>query len=207
MKERNEGGERRERKDAQRNLERVLLAAHELFAERGTDVTMEEVAQRAGVGIGTIYRRFANKDDLFAHVSHTACTHIRRSIDAAVQAEHDPLHKLRALVLVQYQRSASQAALLEPRQPGPESRPEDVFAEQRQLYTTLHDMLSQVIAEGQRQGRIRPGDPAVLAALCLELLNPRVFQHLHTLVGGSAEDVAAHTVTFVLNGLGVACER
>ncbi|NJN15154.1 MAG: helix-turn-helix transcriptional regulator [Oscillochloris sp.] len=53
--------ERRERKDVQRNLERVLQAARELFAERGSDVKMEEVARRAGVGVGTIYRRFAGK--------------------------------------------------------------------------------------------------------------------------------------------------
>ena len=48
---------RRERRDMVRNLERVLAAANELFAERGNSVTMEEVARRAGVGVGTVYRR------------------------------------------------------------------------------------------------------------------------------------------------------
>src|SRR5512144_1721784 len=93
---------RRERKDAQRNLERVLQAAHELFAERGADVTMEEVARRAGVGVGTIYRRFPSKEHLFAAVSHAACADMRHCLVEAAQAEHDPLLKLRALVLVQY---------------------------------------------------------------------------------------------------------
>ena len=68
---------RRERKDAQRNLERVLNAAQALFAERGAEVTMEEVARRAGVGVGTIYRRFPSKEQLFAAVSHAACDHTR----------------------------------------------------------------------------------------------------------------------------------
>src|SRR3954447_484440 len=58
----------RMRKDVRRNLERVLQAAHELFAERGTDVTMEEVARHAGVGIGTVYRRFPSKEHLFVAV-------------------------------------------------------------------------------------------------------------------------------------------
>ncbi|HEU4328384.1 MAG TPA: TetR/AcrR family transcriptional regulator [Roseiflexaceae bacterium] len=201
------GGERRERKDAQRNLERVLRAAHELFAERGTEVTMEEVAQRAGVGVGTIYRRFANKDELFAHVSQTACAHTRLHIAQAVHAERDPVLKLRALVLVQYQRSEAQAALLEPRPPAREAMPDGAFAEHRQLYSVLHDLLAQVIAEGQAQGSIRAGDPAVLAALCLELLNPQAFRQLQRITGGSAEDVAAHAIGFVLGGLGVHCEH
>lgn len=196
--------ERRERKDAQRNMERVLQAAHELFAERGTDVTMEEVAQRAGVGIGTIYRRFGNKDDLFAHVSAAACARTRHCISEAVQAEHDPLRQLRALILVQYQRSARQAALLDRHQPDlSEPGQEGMAAEHRQLYAVLLDMLTQVIAEGQRQGLMRPGEPAVLAAICLELLNPRTCQRLLQIAGGSPEDVANHTVAFVLGGLGV----
>lgn len=52
------------RRDAQRNRERILAAAKELFAERGVDATLDDVAARAGVGVGTVYRRYANKDAL-----------------------------------------------------------------------------------------------------------------------------------------------
>lgn len=52
------------RRDAERNRERLMAAAAELFAERGLDVTLDEVAERAGVGVGTAYRRFADKDTL-----------------------------------------------------------------------------------------------------------------------------------------------
>src|SRR3954471_13315487 len=52
------------RKDAARNRERLLTAASELFAERGLHVTLNDIAHRAGVGVGTAYRRFANKDEL-----------------------------------------------------------------------------------------------------------------------------------------------
>ena len=48
---------------------------------------------------------------------------------------------------------------------------------------------------------IRQGDPAVLAALCLELLSPRAFQNLARAVGGDPEAVAEHVVRFVLGGL------
>jgi AcrR family transcriptional regulator len=52
------------RRDAQRNRERILAAAKQLFAERGIDATLDDVAARAGVGVGTVYRRYPNKDAL-----------------------------------------------------------------------------------------------------------------------------------------------
>jgi AcrR family transcriptional regulator len=50
--------------DAVRNYHRVLNAARDVLGESGADASMEEIAARAGVGIGTVYRRFANKDAL-----------------------------------------------------------------------------------------------------------------------------------------------
>lgn len=52
------------RSDAERNRLRVLAAANELFAERGLAVALEDVADRAGVGIGTLYRRFPDRTTL-----------------------------------------------------------------------------------------------------------------------------------------------
>jgi AcrR family transcriptional regulator len=52
------------RADAARNRERILVAAREVFAERGLDATLDEVARQAGLGVGTVYRRFASKVDL-----------------------------------------------------------------------------------------------------------------------------------------------
>jgi len=52
------------RKDAALNRERLLAAAEELFAEHGLDVTLNDIAHHAGVGVGTAYRRFANKAEV-----------------------------------------------------------------------------------------------------------------------------------------------
>jgi AcrR family transcriptional regulator len=57
-------GERALRADAARNRGRILKAAQKAFAEHGLDVPLEDVAERAGVGIGTVYRRFPTRDDL-----------------------------------------------------------------------------------------------------------------------------------------------
>jgi AcrR family transcriptional regulator len=52
------------RRDAERNRQRILKAAAEVFTERGLDVSLDEVARHAGVGVGTVYRRFGTKEDL-----------------------------------------------------------------------------------------------------------------------------------------------
>lgn len=52
------------RKDAARNRELLIAAGRELFAQRGLAATLNDVAQHAGVGVGTAYRRFANKEEL-----------------------------------------------------------------------------------------------------------------------------------------------
>jgi AcrR family transcriptional regulator len=69
--------ERPLRRDAERNRQRILAAAAEVFTERGLDVSLDEVARRAGVGVGTVYRRFADKEELVAtlfakHIEDTA---------------------------------------------------------------------------------------------------------------------------------------
>jgi AcrR family transcriptional regulator len=56
--------ERPKRADARRNYEKVLAAAREAFAEGGESTSLEEIARRAGVGIGTLYRHFPNRQAL-----------------------------------------------------------------------------------------------------------------------------------------------
>lgn len=52
------------RADARRNRTRILEAARELFAEHGFDAQVEQIANRAGVGVGTVYRHFPNKSEM-----------------------------------------------------------------------------------------------------------------------------------------------
>jgi AcrR family transcriptional regulator len=52
------------RRDAERNRQRILEAASEVFTEQGLEVSLDEVARQAGVGVGTVYRRFRTKEEL-----------------------------------------------------------------------------------------------------------------------------------------------
>jgi AcrR family transcriptional regulator len=60
------------RRDAELNLERILTAAQDVFAASGYDASMERVASRAGVGVGTLYRRFPNKESLIIAIMEMA---------------------------------------------------------------------------------------------------------------------------------------
>lgn len=60
--------ERPKRADAQRNYDKVIAAAREAFAERGSSTSLEDIARRAGVGIGTLYRNFPNRQALLEAV-------------------------------------------------------------------------------------------------------------------------------------------
>ncbi len=74
------------RADAQRNHDRLLEVAGECFAERGFDVSIDEIARRAGVGHGTVFRRFASKEELVVAV---LCRHLRELTASAVAAAED----------------------------------------------------------------------------------------------------------------------
>ena len=60
--------ERPLRADARRNRERILAAAGELFARRGEDAQMDEIAARSGLGMGTLYRHFPSKQALLTAI-------------------------------------------------------------------------------------------------------------------------------------------
>lgn len=74
---------RRLRADAARNQQRIIAAARELFADHGLEITLDDVAERAGVGVGTVYRRFANKKDLITEVFEQNLREFAEAADAA----------------------------------------------------------------------------------------------------------------------------
>jgi AcrR family transcriptional regulator len=83
------GLNRRVRADAQRSLDALLGAAKAVFATSGVDAPVREIAEKAGVGVATVYRHFPQRSDLIAAV-------LRREIDACADAapvlaaEHEP---------------------------------------------------------------------------------------------------------------------
>lgn len=85
---RRRGASRPQRADARRNYDSLLAAAHDAFADVGASASLEDIARRAGVGIGTLYRHFPTRQALFEAVYVHEVEALCRS--AADVAEHDP---------------------------------------------------------------------------------------------------------------------
>ena len=78
------------RADARRNREKVLAAAGAAFGEAGFDAQVEDIARRAGVGVGTVYRHFPTKDALVDALAEAHFGHLADLLEAAVAREGDP---------------------------------------------------------------------------------------------------------------------
>ena len=86
------------RADAERNRLRIVDAAKTLFAERGVDVAVEDIAAAAGVGIGTFYRRFPDRESLVEAVFESKLEHVIDAARDALEIE-DPWVAFRTYVL------------------------------------------------------------------------------------------------------------
>jgi AcrR family transcriptional regulator len=90
---------RKLRADAKRNRERILEVAKQVFTRRGAEASMDEIAKRAGIGPGTLYRHFPTRDDLLAAVYISEVEKLaeaQRKFSAALP----PKEALRAWLLV-----------------------------------------------------------------------------------------------------------
>jgi AcrR family transcriptional regulator len=78
------------RADAQRNRERIVEVAREVFRERGYDASLDEVAKRAGVGPGTLYRHFPTRDALLDAIMQSWVDRVNETTDKALTFEGPP---------------------------------------------------------------------------------------------------------------------
>jgi AcrR family transcriptional regulator len=138
------------RADAQRNLDRILEAASEAYAEVGPDVTMDEIARRAGVGHGTVFRRFPTKDALRAAV-------IRVRLEELLVRANGLLEKPDARAALEEFVWAAAEACRRDRTLFEGIEQLEGFAEVAEAKQELHDLMGRLIRRAQRAGAIRRG--------------------------------------------------
>ncbi|MCW2765071.1 MAG: transcriptional regulator, TetR family [Nocardioides sp.] len=78
------------RVDAQRNYDRIVEVAREVFREQGYDASLDEVAKRAGVGPGTLYRHFPKRDDLLDAMMRSWMDRVDEAAEKALATEGPP---------------------------------------------------------------------------------------------------------------------
>ncbi|GAA5170590.1 MULTISPECIES: TetR/AcrR family transcriptional regulator [Amycolatopsis] len=159
------------RADARRNRDQIVAAAKAMFLEKGLDVPMEEIARRAGVGVGTLYRRFPDRDALIRAVAQDNFAQMLAEAEAAAAEEPtawDALVRLlsgsRPLRLSMHLALLSQQAWTVVRDDPETQRYRDAILE----------ILENLVGEAQREGVMRAdvgaGDVAVLVSLLLKRL-------------------------------------
>jgi len=153
------------RADARRNRDQILAAARTIFAEHGPEIAMEEIARTAGVGVGTLYRRFPDRDSLIRAV---AVDSFQRVLDDARAAAREESTAWQALVRLLYQSSELQLSV----QLATQSQPAHETLRQDPEVTTLRDELlaevKRMVRGAQQEGNLRPdvdtGDIVLLIA-------------------------------------------
>ena len=149
------------RRDAQLNRERIIEAARACFAESGLDVGVEEIARRAGVGMGTLYRRFPTKQSLVHAIFEDGLDRLREPIERALAVE-DPWDGFVEMILATVDRQAAdhgfgQMVVL---RLGPAAIPDDV---RRRFFGPLEELLERAQAAGQLRADVTAEDlPAIV---------------------------------------------
>jgi AcrR family transcriptional regulator len=142
--------QRPRRADARRNYERLLTAAGEAFAENGTAASLEDIARRADVGIGTLYRHFPTRQDLLEAVYIDEVEEMSRA--AADLADLEPWDAL-VTWLHQFVRYAATKRALADEMMATIDQDAEVFVACRTAITEAGNML---LRRAQEAGVVRP---------------------------------------------------
>jgi AcrR family transcriptional regulator len=161
---------RSKRADAQRNLRSLLQAAMDVFTESGVDAPVRAIAERAGVGVGTVYRHFPQRADLIVAVMKSQIDDCADAA-AAIAAEHEPGEALarwmqRYVDFILTKRGLSNAL---------QSDHAAYAALPDYFYARLRPALASLLQTAVDQGVIRPGfeaDELLRAAATLCKANP-----------------------------------
>jgi AcrR family transcriptional regulator len=182
---------------------RIVTAARELIAEGGyVAAPVAAVADRAGVAVGTVYRHFPSKSDLFAEVFREASQH---EVDAMRDAIHDasgPAEERIAAGVEAFARRALRgkrlawALLAEPVDPA-------VEAERLHFRHSYRDLMAEVIAEGIEAGELPEQDVEVTAAALIGAIGETMLGPLSpTSNGGDPEALIASLIQFCTRSIG-----
>jgi AcrR family transcriptional regulator len=159
------------RTDAQRNRDRIVVAAREAFAEHGLDVGVEQIARRAGVGMGTLYRRFPTKESLVHAIFEQRIDDLQPVIDRAL-AGADAWEGFVDVLLATVAQHAEDRGFLQMvvLRMGPDAVPDDV---RRRFFSPLEELLARAQRAGSVRGDVTAADlPAIVRMSAASALSP-----------------------------------
>lgn len=174
------------RADAERNRQRIIAAAREVFAARGVEVTLDDIARHAGVGVGTVYRRFADRDALVEAVFEDQVERLGAVAQEATECA-DPWEGLERMLLVTGQYFADNRGLRDVLlEGGPDRR--RVAALRERLTPAVTTVLTRAQRAGLLRDDIEPTDVPLIHIMLMAAaeqgrdINPDLWKRYLTLV-------------------------
>jgi AcrR family transcriptional regulator len=157
------------RADAERNRQRILDAARELFAQRGLGVTLNDIAHHAGVGVGTVYRRFPDKKQLIDSLFEQRIGELVGFMEAAV-ADPDPWHGISLFLERALELQASDRGLMDLITGMPDGL-ERVARIRDRMMPLGSQLVRRAREAGQLRGDIEPQDLAIIQLMLTTIID------------------------------------
>lgn len=193
------------RKDALDRRSRILKAAAQVFAEKGIErATLDDIAERAGMGKGTIYRRIGNKEELLMLLCRTAAQQVAETMKAAIKKRSDPILQLKEAVNALcdfYEEHLDFATLLISNLALHAKFLQDGAKKSFAPGADIFRLLENILAKAVQDKRIRAIDTHVTAKILLHLLEPHFYGYLRFRRNYAKSEVAQLMIDLFLNGL------
>ncbi|GAA4615955.1 TetR/AcrR family transcriptional regulator [Saccharopolyspora hordei] len=182
------------RADARRNRDRIINAARTAFAERGPEVPMEEIARCAGVGTGTLYRRFPDRESLVRAVGLDSFGRVLDEVREIADREPDPWRALTEFMLT----ATDIGVVIRLSLHSPRARA--VLAGDPELNRVRDELLSimdRLVRSAQESGALRADVGSGDIAMVLSI----VMQGVRNVSDDVRRDAPARYLTLILDGL------
>ncbi len=187
------------RSDAAANRERIIVAAKAIFAEQGVDAEIKDIAERAGLGVGTIYRNFPGKHDLLIEIMRGMMGELAAALGEG-EAEEDPIAGIQLALQRMYEVAERHGWLMEAKITG------RLPAEVRESVPPPHqdrrfEALGRMLDRARESGAVRPDVDIRITIVML-------FATIYSLTygpargGRSTAQLAATVVDQMLRGVG-----
>jgi len=157
------------RVDAERNRQRILDAARELFAQRGLGVTLNDIAHHAGVCVGTVYRRFPDKKQLIDSLFEQRIQDLVGFMEAAV-ADPDPWHGMTVFLERALELQASDRGVRELLTGMPDGL-ERLSRIRDRLFPLGSEVIRRARESGQLRGDIEPQDLPIIQLILSTIID------------------------------------
>jgi AcrR family transcriptional regulator len=148
----------------EKQREKILDGARKAFARKGLAATMAEIAAAAGVSQGLAYHYFADKEEIFSELASQVIRSDPMGVRHVAQEAGTPWERLTSLIsrLMESRRLYPEFHQLLDQVRSSEKTPADVLEQMRRQTEIFHEVMRQLITEGQAEGSVVAGDPEQL---------------------------------------------